>query len=621
LLADEILIPERRGFPWRWALIGLAVVLVAGAGVYLWPILHRTTPDQTYVTAPVQRATLADSIAATGPIVAPTAVPLNFKNSGKLSEIDVQVGDAVKAGQILAKLEPGDLAQQLGQARANRDAAQAGYDKLVAGPQPADVQAVQAGIDAAARQLAAARDALKVEQEQLAADVAVADAAVGAAQTNLGLAQAGLAPAQAQAAKTLAADNTAVANAQKNLDAVQATVAANQPVLEQQVEKAKDDLWSTQTSRDATCGRSRGADCNAANASVAAAQTAVNSAQAQLVQTQKQETQQVTAAQTQLDQARAQLASDQTREDSAVSQARGQVQQANDAVKTAQKNAADARARAAVGLQAAQAQVSVATSAVQTAQAAYAKTTAPATSADLANAKALVAAQQALVDLAQANLDAATLSAPSAGVVTAINGAVGQWLTGGSTSGAAASAASGANNSSANSPGNFISLTNLSDLQVQAQVNEADVGRLSAGQAATFSVDAFPGQTFQGKVAIVQSLGATSQNVVSYPVLIAMTPTRAKLLPGMTANVTITVEQRPNVLVVPAAAIAFAQGQSASGSAGNAPLSASAGSSVLVVDTNGKTALQAIQAGASDGQNTEVLAGLKEGERVAVGVR
>lgn len=588
----------------------------------------------TYLTATVQKGDLSSGVIATGPIVAPTAVPLNFKNSGKVAQIDVKVGDPVKAGQILATLDPTDFQFQLRQAQANLDAAQANYAKLVEGPLPADVEAARAAEDAAARQLADAQSSLQATREQTDQDVSLAGAGVTTAQTNLSNAQASLTSAQDQAAKTQAADQTTVANAQKNLDAVQASVAANQPVLDQQVEKAKDDLWSAQTSRDGICGRSTEADCDAANASVGAAQTAVNSARAQLVAGQKQGAQQIAQAQAQLAQAQSQLASDQAKGYAAVSAAQGQIKQANAGLTTAERSAADAQARATVSVQAAQGQVTASTSAKQTARATYDKTTSSPTDAEIANAKAQIAAQQALVGLTQANLDEATLKAPSAGVVTAINGAVGQWLTGGSISGAAASAASGANTSSANGPTNFISLIDLSDLQVQAQVNEADVSRVKVGQPVKFTVDAFPGQTFDGKVAVVQPLGTTSQNVVDYTVTIDLAPVRAgapaPLLPGMTASVTILTTNVPNAVIIPSSAISFAQSQSTSSQAtlpaSPGPASAVAtpaprgGTATVIVVSKGTSTVRQIQVGASNDQDTQVVSGLSPGEQVAVGV-
>ncbi|MBX6770759.1 MAG: HlyD family efflux transporter periplasmic adaptor subunit [Chloroflexi bacterium] len=618
MLTDEILILERRGFPWRWVIPALATLLLASVGAAVWLALRSAHSIPHYVTVPVQRTDLAETVAATGPIIAPTAVPLTFKNAGRVIEIDVKVGDTVRAGQVLAKLDPTDFQQQLLQAEANLEAAQANYNKLIAGPLPADITSAQAAVDAAERQLADARANLQAVQEQASKDVALAQASIQTAQTNLALAQASLKSTKDQQAKILAADRVAITIAQKNLDAVKATAAANQSVLEQLVEKAKDDLWVAQTNRDGICGRSKGADCSAANASVGAAQTAVTTAQAQLAAGQKQGAQQIAQAQAQLDQAQAQLASDQAKADSAVSAAQGQVKQAQDALNTAEKSAADAQARAAVALQAARAQVNTAMSALQTARANYEKITTPPSPAEIANAKAQVAAQQALVNIARANLDATTLRAPTDGIITAINGTVGQWLTGGATSGLAANAASGVNNSSSNNATSFISLTNLNNLQIQAQVNEADVGRLKIGQPVSFTVDAFPGQTFHGTVSVIQSLGTTNQNVVTYPVLITIDRTPVKLLPGMTANVTIAVGQKSNVLVVPAAAISFAQAQTASS---NQTGTATGGPSVLVVGDDGKATIQPIQTGVSDGQYTEVLSGLQAGQRVAVGVK
>src|SRR5579871_3558147 len=103
MLADEILIPKRRGLPWQQIAIMILAVLAIGAGVVYWRTVHSSTPAQRYLTAPVQHTDLAQTIAATGPIIAPSAVPLNFKNSGKVAEIDVKVGDTVTAGQVLAK--------------------------------------------------------------------------------------------------------------------------------------------------------------------------------------------------------------------------------------------------------------------------------------------------------------------------------------------------------------------------------------------------------------------------------------------------------------------------------------------------------------------------------------
>ena len=160
---------------------------------------------------------------------------------------------------------------------------------------------------------------------------------------------------------------------------------------------------------------------------------------------------------------------------------------------------------------------------------------------------------QAQLDTAQHALDAATLKAPHAGVVTAINGTVGG-------SPGAASSASGASGTSGSNY--FIQIVDLSSLQVQANVNESDTANLKIGDAVTFTVNAYGDGQFKGTVSAISASGVTSSNVVSYPVNIDVdmkSANGANLLPGMTASVTITVLQHHNVLLVPVNAINFAR--------------------------------------------------------------
>jgi HlyD family secretion protein len=95
-------------------------------------------------------------------------------------------------------------------------------------------------------------------------------------------------------------------------------------------------------------------------------------------------------------------------------------------------------------------------------------------------------------------------------------------------------------------------------MQVQAGIDEADVGQVKIGQTATFSVDAFPDRKFNGTVAQIRLQPTTMQNVVSYTVMIDVQNTDLALLPGMTANLTLTVQSATDVLKVPMAALKFA---------------------------------------------------------------
>src|SRR5205085_10290769 len=95
------------------------------------------------------------------------------------------------------------------------------------------------------------------------------------------------------------------------------------------------------------------------------------------------------------------------------------------------------------------------------------------------------------------------------------------------------------------------------EMQVLTNIDEADIGGVQPGQAATFTVDAFPDEPFHGSVAQVRLSAQTVQNVVTYPVVIDVANADLRLKPGMTANVSIPVRQREGVLRVPNAALRF----------------------------------------------------------------
>ena len=105
------------------------------------------------------------------------------------------------------------------------------------------------------------------------------------------------------------------------------------------------------------------------------------------------------------------------------------------------------------------------------------------------------------------------------------------------------------------SPELFVIAQNLSDMQVDASVDESDVGRIRTGQRATFTVDAFPGQTFEGSVRQVRKAAQTIANVVTYVAVVGFSNEGGRLLPGMTANVRVVTDARDNVLRVPNAAL------------------------------------------------------------------
>lgn len=160
--------------------------------------------------------------------------------------------------------------------------------------------------------------------------------------------------------------------------------------------------------------------------------------------------------------------------------------------------------------------------------------------ADSSAAAAQLSSAKAGLDRAKINLQYATIVSPITGVVVNRSVDVGQTVA-----------------ASFNTPTIFTIADDLSKMQVQASIDEADIGQVKIGQTATFTVDAYPSRTFKGVVSQIRLQPTTVQNVVSYTVMIDLDNSDLALLPGMTANVTVEVQKVENVLTVPAAALKF----------------------------------------------------------------
>jgi len=165
-------------------LLGLAAA-VAAAGGYVAIAGNPLTRSQqaiTYQTSAVKQGTVQVTVSASGPVTIPASVPLSFPNSGKLSEVDVSIGQSVSAGQVLAKLDPTALQIAVDQAQAALVQQQANLTKVAAGATPEAVAAAQA-------QIAAAQTTLDNAQKSLADAQATSTTAIASAQTDVSTAQ------------------------------------------------------------------------------------------------------------------------------------------------------------------------------------------------------------------------------------------------------------------------------------------------------------------------------------------------------------------------------------------------------------------------------------------------
>ncbi|HEU5191303.1 MAG TPA: efflux RND transporter periplasmic adaptor subunit [Methylomirabilota bacterium] len=177
------------------------------------------------------------------------------------------------------------------------------------------------------------------------------------------------------------------------------------------------------------------------------------------------------------------------------------------------------------------------------------------TEAQLKGAEAAVRQKRASLQQAQVNLDYTFIRAPVDGVVISRNVDVGQTVA-----------------ASLQAPTLFTIAQDLTKMQIDTNVDEADIGRTQVGQRVTFTVDSFPTETFSGQVVQIRKASRTVQNVVTYNVVIAVSNPDQKLLPGLTANVRIVTTTRPDVLRVSNAALRFRPpGEDAPAPAGSPP--------------------------------------------------
>ena len=231
------------------------------------------------------------------------------------------------------------------------------------------------------------------------------------------------------------------------------------------------------------------------------------------------------------------------------------------------------------------------------------ETNAQATDAQLDAAKAQVLQGRAALSQAQTNLRYTRIVSPVNGTVISRSIDVGQTVA-----------------ASFQTPTLFTIAQDLTKMQIDTSVDEADIGKVKVNQDVRFTVDAYPDINFTGKVSEVRNAPTTVQNVVTYDVIVQVNNAELKLKPGMTANVSIITESRKGVLLVPNSALRFRPQAEGDGSTNAVKKRATGnkGPAIWILENN-KPKQKKITTGISDGSLTEVVSGeLKEGQEVIV---
>jgi HlyD family secretion protein len=211
--------------------------------------------------------------------------------------------------------------------------------------------------------------------------------------------------------------------------------------------------------------------------------------------------------------------------------------------------------------------------------------------AQVEQARAHVAAAKASLDRAEENLSYATIRSPINGVVLVRPTEIGDAVSSILNLGSAATL--------------IMTLGNISSVYIKGDVDEADIGKAACGQHVRTKVESFPNESFEGVVKRIAPMGKELNNVTTFEVRVTISNPQGKLLANMTANAEIVLEERKNVMLVPESALVYDKDKNVS---------------AQLLDSSAKTGWRKVplKVGISNGQRTEVLEGLKEGDQLVL---
>ena len=588
----------------RWVWIG-GVVVVVGAGALAYSHFSKpkvTIPADDLYT--VGYGSVVQTISAAGTIQPLQQINLNFSGaSGTINTIAVGIGQQVKKGQILATLSDATIGPEIQAAQASVAAAQANMATLEQGPTAATIATDEASVQHAELVLAGAQrqyqdlltnvkastnQSLTTEENQVTQDkmaVTAAEASVSSAQVKLQQAQASISSEQqaltaAQSQLTsdkalLTTDQAVLANAQQTLTADQATLSQDQTLYgtlasqyqtdEQAYQNALLDYnsWSgygnnPYSTEVSTTGQAATQAENAYNTIQNAKNTVQSDQTAILSDEQKIQADQSTiqSAEANIQSAEADLAvANQTSASSSsstdnilsVQAAQTSLQQAEISLQSAQSAyqgalntlAADENVTQSsnqTSIDQAKSTIALDENAVTSAKDQLVQAETPPTAAQLAQDQAAIQSAQAQLASTKATQSDTVLTAPISGVIVASNYQPGDSVT-------------------VSTPVFVLDNTIKSDLEVNVDVAEADIGQIKPGEPVTVTASAYPNAVFHGAVMQVEPNPQVVNSVTEYTVLTSVNNPTGQLLPGMTTNVSIQTAKASHVLTIPAVAL------------------------------------------------------------------
>ncbi|MGE5530986.1 MAG: efflux RND transporter periplasmic adaptor subunit [Bacteroidota bacterium] len=590
----------------RIAIIVAAVAIIAG-GIWFFraQAAAKEKKDEPAVeTATVERKELTVSVSASGVVEPLTKVEVKSRGGGEIKRLFVDAGDTVKAGQLIAQIDPTQFKTRVDQASATvaggrARAAQAQIDSALQQIQTStDISKSQAAVEASRANLAQLGEQLRQDRETTASTLAQAEASLAASRARLAqsIAQRDAEPELQQAS---------VANAKASLDAARQNLAkvrtGARPQEVAEAEAALRNADAAVTNAQATLARQK-----SLLAKGFVSQQAVDDAQRGYDQAiaQKQisaETLSLVKAGNRVEdvaQAEAQVASAEASLRQAmannvqVSLRQRDVEAAQEAVKQGIASLANAKAQQR-NITVREKQIAAGKASLRQAEAALVA----ARGGKLTDASKRAGVQVAMADLRKSTLQFNEASnelsytnvyAPRAGVVMEKLAEEGSVIPAGT-----AALKEGAG---------LVSLADVSTMFVLADVDETDMAGIKIGQDCDITVSVLPDEKMKGHVVKIFPLGVEDQSVVQFKVRIQIDNPPSTVRPGMTADATITTAHVQDALVVPDVAITRSKGKS----------------TVEVPTADGGTEEREVVAGLSNWDDTEIKSGLKEGEKVII---
>ncbi|HZD60771.1 MAG TPA: efflux RND transporter periplasmic adaptor subunit [Anaerolineae bacterium] len=570
------------------AILGLIII----AAIAWWQIALSSagTPVKT---STVTRGDIEVYISAPSKVTLPSRSDLSFKAGGKIAAIHVKKDDEVVAGQMLADLDMTSIYPQISQAEASLKVAQANLDKLLSGRNQYEIAVAKTSVGQAATAVKNARRNLNTVQKLVAQGKQKAALNVENAEAGLNIAKQQLRKIKNGArTEELAVADAQVKQASQALEDAKSNYDRVKELNDQLLNEADQTVASAKAALDEI------AKTDTATAAYASAKSAYDTAVAARNRVIATNNQSLRAAQAQVNSAKGAYDTAMAQYNAAKAGARSedmviaenQVRQAEIALEIARIGTGDASLDAQ--LDAAQAQLDNAIQSSRIAAAQFELQNNGPGAADIHAAQGQIEQAQAQLASAEAVAEDAILKAPFSGRVAAVNGRAGEIA--------------GLNATSLSSGGEspaLITLINFDRVELSADVDEVEVGKLKIGQDVRVALDAYENKIFDGKltdISLISSKNSTGGTV--FPVTVIVNPGKDEFREGMSGDVEVIISKKRNVLVTPFDAVKV-DGKK----------------STVYVVKDGVAYLREVTTGLSSDTAYEVVSGLKEGEVIATG--